>query len=200
MRLRPQMFLILGLALALTTTFPNAAAALTQRDFIPIGMEFCMISAENPDQGAAYAHANGFIADARASGTTLFSLPPGIETDVEEGAFMGITVYRQEDGGFAIECGFAAQAVGEFSDDEMASLADRFDLDLRTANGIHAMTRRGPHTIVLAYLSASEGLPCPGDGRIEVAPELLDTWMQVCGRPGLRLQLQSIYSPTELPD
>jgi hypothetical protein len=157
-------------------------------------MEFCMTATEDPERALLFATANDLVAHQRGEETTLFSQGPDVRA-----SFLGLTVYRHDAGSFAIECGFEAQAVGETSEEEIADLAQRFGLEWRNSEETYVMTRHTPHLIVLAYLSVTNEWPCPGDGAVEVAPELLDSYLQVCGRPGLRLQLQSAYSPTEIP-
>ncbi|QGZ96937.1 hypothetical protein [Terricaulis silvestris] len=176
---------------------PGNALAQTSRDMIPIGMEFCLIAAESPERAAPFALASGLVPGQNTAETMSFS-PPG----ENEQPIMMARVYRHEDG-FALECGFAVRAVGDVADEEIAALASRFDLTYsRGDGGTYAFLRQTTNLIVLAYAGPTDGFPCPDEG-LEIAPEVLsehpgamDAIMEICGKRGFRITVQSAYSQT----
>jgi hypothetical protein len=175
------------------------ALAQTDRDLLPVGMEFCMLATEDPVRADNFATASGFAARQINSNTTSYARSG-------EGPFMTARVYRQESGDFAVECGFRVDAVGEISSDEVSQLASRFGLEhIGPRGATHFMSRQTPHLITNVYARATDGIPCPGDGRLEIAPELLeehpevlDQVMQVCDTLGFEVVVQSAYSVSEI--
>jgi hypothetical protein len=188
-------------AFAFTQHPVDASARMTPRDFMSLGLEFCMTAAEDPDRAAELALARGLIDSQPAADEMSFG-PPGDGVP----PLLRARVYRHESGDFAIECGFDASAVGEVTREEVEALASQFSLQVTPGeNGRYAMTRRTPHLIVLAYAAPSEAMPCLDEG-LTIAPEVLsehpevgERIAEVCGKPGFRMAVQGVYSRTELP-
>jgi len=183
-----------ALVLALSLPADNALAQ-TDRGLIPVGMEFCMLATENPQRASDFAIARGFAVSPADSDTITFARS-------DEGPFMSARVHRQDSGDFAIECGFRVDAVGEVSGEEVRSLATRFSLEYDGPRGTtHFLRRQTPHLITIVYARSVEGLPRPGDGRLEIAPEVmeehpdvLDRILQVCDKLGFEVWVRSAYS------
>jgi hypothetical protein len=181
------------------TQYPANAGAQTARDLIPLGLEFCVTAAENPDRAAEFARSRGLVDTDPAADTMAFA--PGESMP----SLMGARVHRQANGEFATECGFEANAAGEVAREEIEALASRFALEVVPGReGRYVLTRRTPHLFVLAYAGPTEAMPCLGEG-LEIAPEVLrdhpeivEEVAEVCNKLGFRMMVQSAYSPTEV--
>jgi hypothetical protein len=188
---------------ALVVQHAEDSVAQTDRDLIPVALEYCLIATEDPERASSFALGQGFVARDAAAETTSYVLP-----GESFPRFLSARMHRREGGEFALECEFRIDAIGDVSTEEVMRLASQFGLDYRRANeNTHILLRRTSHTVVIVYAVSTEGVPCPRDGRLEIAPEVLeehpdalDRIRQICDRRGFLVALQSSYSPNEIED
>jgi len=179
---------------------PAVAQTQVARDQIPLGLEFCLIAAEDPERAAEFARARDLVDTEPAAEVMAFG---------REGApaFMGVRVHRQENGDFATECGFEAIAVGEITRAEIEALGTQFSLEIVSTDGEgrYGLARRSSHLAIWGFASPTDAIPCLADG-LTIAPEVLrehpqivDEIAAVCNKPGFRMLIWSAHSTTQIP-